>query len=69
MKCALRGSFTGPEMATPLELVQTDLAGPIHPESRDGYRYALSYTDDISSTVFVYFLKNKSDTVLATESF
>ena len=54
---------------TPLELVHTDLAGPIHPESRDGYRYALSFTDDFSSTVFVYFLKNKSDTVLATEKF
>ena len=54
---------------TPLELVHTDLAGPIHPESRDGYRYAFSFTDDFSSTVFVYFLKNKSDTVLATEKF
>ena len=53
----------------PLELVHTDLAGPIHPESRDGHRYALSFTDDFSSTVFVYFLKNKSDTVHATEKF
>lgn len=52
---------------TPLALVHTDLAGPIHSESRDGHRYALSFTDDYSSTVFVYFLKNKSDTVLATE--
>lgn len=43
------------------------MAGPIHPESRDGHRYVLSFTDDFSSEVFVYFLKNKSDTVLATE--
>ena len=54
---------------TPLELGHTDLAGPIHPESRDGYRYALSFTDYFSSTVFMYFLKIKSDTVLATEKF
>lgn len=53
----------------PLELVHTDLAGPIHPESKEGYNYALSFTDDFSSAVFVYFLKNKGDTVQATERF
>lgn len=52
-----------------LEMVHTDLAGPIDPVSRDGHRYALSFTDDYSSAVFVYFLKNKSDTVTATEKF
>jgi len=52
-----------------LELVHTDLAGPIDPESRDGYRFALSFTDDYSSAVFVYFLKHKSDTVKAIEKF
>lgn len=52
-----------------LEMVHTDLAGPIDPISRDGHRYALSFTDDYSSAVFVYFLKNKSDTVTATEKF
>lgn len=44
-----------------------DLAGPIDPVSKDGHKYALSFTDDYSSAVFVYFLKNKSDTVQATE--
>src|SRR4029434_1751079 len=52
-----------------LELVHTDLAGPIDPESKEGYRYALSFTDDYSSAVFVYCLKHKSDTVEATERF
>lgn len=46
-----------------LELVHTDLAGPIDPTSRDGYRLALSFTDDFSSAVFVY------DTVYATQKF
>ena len=52
-----------------LELVHTDLAGPIDPVSRDGYKFALSFTDDYSSAVFVYFLKHKGDTVQATEKF
>lgn len=49
-------------------MVHTDLARPIDPVSRDGHRYALSFTDDYSSAVFVYFLKNKSDTVTSTEN-
>lgn len=53
----------------PLEPVHTDLAGPIQPDSKEGYNYALSFTDDFSSAVFVYFLKNKGDTVQATERF
>lgn len=53
----------------PLELVHTDLAGPINPVSKDGFKYAIAFTDDYSGTVFVYFLKAKSDTVKATEQF
>lgn len=49
----------------PLELVHTDLAGPIDPASREGFRYSIAFTEDYSGTVFVYFflLKSKSDTV------
>ena len=53
----------------PLELVHTDLAGPITPASTEGFKYALSFTDDYSGACFVYFLKNKSDTVVAAEKF
>ena len=53
----------------PLALVHTDLAGPIEPVSTEGFRYAITFTDDYSGTVFVYFLKSKSDTVEATEKF
>lgn len=52
-----------------LELVHTDLAGPIEPISHEGYKYAVSFTDDYSGAVSVYFLKNKSDTTVATEKF
>lgn len=54
---------------TAVELVHTGFAGPIDPESINGHRYAVSLTDDYSSAIFVCFLKNKSDTVQATEKF
>ena len=53
----------------PLELVHIDLAGPITPASTEGFKYALSFTDDYSGACFVYFLKNKSDTLVAAEKF
>ena len=52
-----------------IELVHTDLAGPMRTPSIEGHRYAQSFTDDYSGTMFVYFLKSKSDTVQATERF
>ena len=51
----------------PLGLVHTDLAGPIDPASREGFRYSIAFTDDYSGAIFVYFLKRKSDTVAATK--
>ncbi|MCW4346512.1 MAG: reverse transcriptase domain-containing protein [Candidatus Thiodiazotropha endolucinida] len=53
----------------PLQLVHTDLAGPIDPVSSEGFKYAIAFTDDYSGASFVYFLHNKSDTVRATEKF
>ena len=53
----------------PLELVHTDLAGPVDPASKEGFKYCLAFTDDFSGAVSVYFLRNKSDTVAATERF
>ena len=52
-----------------LELVHTDLAGPISPVSNEGSKYCISFVDDYSSLIFVYFLKSKSDVVSATERF
>lgn len=58
-----------PRAKTPLQMVHTDLTGPITTDCIDGYKYVQSFTDDYSSAVFVYFLKTKSDTVQATEKF
>jgi hypothetical protein len=52
-----------------LELVHFDLAGPIDPEAKDGFRYALGCVDDYSGLIMIYFLKQKSDTLYATEKF
>lgn len=52
-----------------LELVHTDLAGPVEPAGKDGFRFALAFTDDYSGAIFTYFLKAKSDPVKATERF
>ncbi|KAG6644691.1 hypothetical protein CIPAW_08G070400 [Carya illinoinensis] len=48
--------------STKLELVHTDLWGPSPVASLGGSRYYVSFIDDSSRKVWVYFLKNKSDT-------
>ena len=44
-----------------LELVYTDLWGPSPVASLGGSRYYITFIDDLSRKVWVYFLKNKSD--------
>ena len=53
----------------PLQLVHSDLAGPITPESKEGHKYAMVVVDDYSGALCVYFLKNKSDVPRVTEQF
>jgi transposase InsO family protein len=44
----------------PLELVHTDVCGPF-PESRNGYRYFITFIDDHTRFAEVALLKNKSE--------
>lgn len=44
-----------------LELVHSDLCGPMENESIGGARYFLVFVDDHSRKIFVYFLKQKSE--------
>lgn len=53
----------------PLQLVHTDLAGPMRTPSIEGHKYAMSFTDDYSGAITVYFLKSKSDATHSTERF
>ena len=51
------------------ELVHCDLAGPIEPVAREGFKYCLMFVDDFSGIQMVYFLKAKSDTCEAAKKF
>lgn len=46
----------------PLQLVHSDLCGPITPASNNNKRYILTFTDDFSRKTWVYFLHEKSET-------
>ena len=52
-----------------LEIVHCDLAGPVDLISIDGFSYALSFTDDFLGQIMTYLLKQKSNTVEATEKY
>jgi len=45
----------------PLQLVHSDLMGPITPESHDDKRYILTFIDDFTHFTAVYLLKTKSE--------
>ena len=52
-----------------LDLVHCDLAGPIEPETKEGFKYSAVFVDDYSGAVFLYLLKSKSDTIVAVQKF
>ena len=52
-----------------LEMVHCDIAGPVTPVAREGFKYAINFIDDYSGATFIYFLKKKSDAFKALEKF
>ena len=52
-----------------LELVHSDIYGPITPCSNGGKRYILTFIDDFSCKSWVYFLQEKSEAYLAFKSY
>ena len=46
----------------PLELVHTDVCGPMRVQDRGGYEYFVTFTDDYSRYGFVYLMRQKSET-------
>jgi len=54
-------SNRGKRTIVPLEIVHTDLCGPMRKESHGGASYFLTFTDDYSRWTEVYFIKNKSE--------
>ncbi|KAK1678300.1 hypothetical protein QYE76_039148 [Lolium multiflorum] len=45
-----------------LEIIHTGVCGPMSVASRGGYRYVLTFTDDLSRYGYIYFMKHKSET-------
>ena len=66
--CALGKSKRNPfpkrserKSTRPLELIHSDVCGPIHVESVGGSRYFITFVDDYSRFVTVYMLKTKDE--------
>lgn len=49
----------GSRASAPLEIVHSDLCGPMETASMGGAKYFITFVDDFSRNVSVYFLKNK----------
>ena len=45
-----------------LELVHTDVCGPMNIQARGGYEYFVTFTDDFSRFGYVYLMRRKSET-------
>ena len=45
-----------------LEIIYTDVCGPTNVEAHGGYRYFLTFTDDLSIYGYIYLMKHKSET-------
>ena len=52
-----------------LELVHSDLRGSITPMSNGGKRYFISFIDDFSRKIKIYFLHEKSEALTTFKSF
>lgn len=52
---------TNPPAAKPLELLHTDICGPMPTESHGGNRYFMTAIDDHTSHSWTFFLRHKSD--------
>lgn len=59
----------GSRAKQPLELIHSDVCGPLEMKSLGGARYFLTFTDDYTRKVFVYFLTNKSDVFIKFKEF
>lgn len=44
-----------------LDLIHSDVCGPMSITSLNGYEYYLAFIDDLSKKTWIYFLKNKDE--------
>ena len=61
-----RNKILGCKATKILALVRNDLTVPIQPLAKDGYKYVINFIDNYPGLTMLYFLKHKSDNLLAT---
>jgi hypothetical protein len=59
--CKPLPSDGGMRATKPLEIMDSDVCGPMRTTSLGGARYFVTYIDDFSTTVWVYLLKSKGE--------
>ena len=52
-----------------LEIIHTDVCGPMSVEARGGYRYFLTFTHDLSRYGYIYLMKHKSELLKGSSNF
>ncbi|CAJ2653193.1 unnamed protein product [Trifolium pratense] len=52
-----------------LELVHSDICGPINPKSNSGNRYFITFTNDLTRKTWIYLLKEKSSSLETFKQF
>ena len=55
-------SSKGVRAKEPLELIHTDICGPMNVQAQGGYEYYVTFNDDYSRYVYVYLMQRKSET-------
>lgn len=45
----------------PLQIIHSDVGGPVNVKSRSGHRYWITFVDEYTRFTWVYFLKAKSE--------
>ncbi len=59
----------GTRATSTLEIVHTDVLGPITPESLDGHKYAIGFVDSFSRYAKVYFMKSREEVLEKFQQF
>ena len=52
-----------------LDLIHTDVRGPLSSDARGGYKYFITFTDDFSRYDYVYLMRHKSESFEMFKSF
>ena len=51
-----------------LELIHSDVCGPFNEMARGGYRYVITFTDDLSWYRYVYLMKQKYESLKSSKN-